>query len=318
MKKRIGIPRALLYYKYYPFFKTFLEGFGFEVLVSPATNEEILQKGVSLCMDEACLPVKVFCGHVAWLKDKVDYVFIYRIASVEKKDFLCSKFWGLTDIARNIFPGCSWLLLNINCNKNPFFLSLFSFGLRFSKNPFKVLKIIREANKKQAEFLRLTEDKKLNVLEAIEQIEQAKPAKKESLSYKTKIAILSHPYNLYDCFINQGILEKLKDMGVEIFTYEMIPKKRLLKECQTFRNIYWTYDREIAGATSFFIKEGIDSIIFIVSFPCGPDSTVIDYLIRKFKDKVPLLNIVIDEHRQDTGLLTRLESFVDIVRMRKK
>jgi predicted nucleotide-binding protein (sugar kinase/HSP70/actin superfamily) len=317
MKKRIGIPRALLYYKYYPLFKTFLEGFGFEVLVSPATNEEILQKGVSLCMDEACLPVKVFCGHVDWLKDRVDYIFIHRIASIEKKDFLCSKFWGLADIARNIFPGCSWLVLNINCNKSPLFLSLASFGLKFSKNPIKVLKVIKEANKKQAEFLRLTEDKKLNVLEALEQ-DGPIDSNKEPLSYHTKIAVLSHPYNLYDCFISQGILEKLKNMGVKVLTHEMVPQEELLKECQAFKNIYWTYDREIAGATSFFIKEGIDGVIFIVSFPCGPDSMVIDSLMRKFKNKIPLLNIVIDEHRQDTGLLTRLESFVDIVRMRKK
>lgn len=35
---RVGIPRALLYYQYYPAWKTFFEEMGAEVVVSPPTT----------------------------------------------------------------------------------------------------------------------------------------------------------------------------------------------------------------------------------------------------------------------------------------
>jgi predicted nucleotide-binding protein (sugar kinase/HSP70/actin superfamily) len=317
MRKRIGIPRALLYYKYYPFWRSFLEGLGFQVIVSPPTNKEILSKGIKVCTDEACFPLKVFCGHIAWLKERVEQIFIYRIRSIERRGFLCSKFWGLPDIVRNLFPKCSLLTLNIDCNKHSYFKPLFWLGLKFKRNPYQVLRIIKEAARNQKEFLKLMQDKKHNVLEAIEVMEKGKFFKREPFSYKLKIALLSHPYNIYDRFISLDILKKLEDMKARVFTYEMIPEKELLKERKTFENIYWTYDREIAQAASLFIKEGIDGIVFVVSFPCGPDSLVIDYLIRKFKNRVPILNLVIDEHQADTGIQTRLESFLDIVKRRR-
>ena len=49
--------------------------------MSPKTNRDILNTGQA-CVDEACLPVKVFHGHVDYLKDKVDYIFIPKFISL--------------------------------------------------------------------------------------------------------------------------------------------------------------------------------------------------------------------------------------------
>ena len=51
------------------------------------------------------------------------------------------------------------------------------------------------------------------------------------------------------------------------------------------------------------------------TFPCGPDSLVNELLIRKIKD-IPTINILIDEQNANTGLETRLESFIDIIKER--
>lgn len=314
---RIGIPQALLYYKYYPFWKTFLERLGFQVVVSPATNREIFYDGINICMDEACFPVKVFCGHIAALKDKADCIFIPRIASVEKRGFLCSKFSGLPDIVRNLFPDCHVLSPNIDLNQDSLFKTFFTFGLQFTRNPIRILSALRAAQDRQEKFLNLMHEKRLTPPEAIEFLEQGKQFSKVFGFQGIKIAILGHPYNLYDDFINLDMLKRLKDMHVEILTLEMVPEKRLIEESRPLWNIYWTYDRELAAAAMYFSKQGIDGIIFIVSFPCGPDSLVIDYLTRKLGQRIPILNLVIDEHRGDAGFLTRLESFVDLIRRKK-
>lgn len=315
--KRIGIPRGLLFYKYFVLWKEFLKGLGFEVLISPPTTKEILLEGVRSCVDEACFAVKVFCGHVAYLKDKVDYLFIPRYASVEKKGFLCAKFWGLPDIIRNTFPDAPVILSpNIDCNKRSLFEAYLFFALELKKSFFKILKSWQSAQNKQKEFELLMEEKRFGLLEAMGLTERDRILRRDSPS--VRIALLGHPYNIYDSVASQDILKRLEDMGAEVSTAEMVSKDRLQKESGDFWNIYWTYDRELAGAVQHFLKEGIDGVIFIVSFPCGPDSLIIDYLTRLISDRLPVLNLVIDEHQSEVGVLTRLEAFIEIVRRRKR
>ena len=97
----IGIPRALLYFDYFPMWQTFLNYLGFSIIISPPTTKDILNIGVSLCVDDACLPVKLFHGHVAYLKEKVDVIFVPRLVSVAPGEFICPKFIGLPEMIKN-------------------------------------------------------------------------------------------------------------------------------------------------------------------------------------------------------------------------
>ena len=61
--------------------------------------------GAQYCVDEACLPVKVFHGHVCYLKDKCDLLFIPRIMQLYKDEYICPKFCGLPEMVINSIPG---------------------------------------------------------------------------------------------------------------------------------------------------------------------------------------------------------------------
>ena len=63
-------------------------------------------------------------------------------------------------------------------------------------------------------------------------------------------------------------------------------------------------------------NSNIDGIIFLSSFPCGPDSLVNELAIRKLDD-IPSIKITVDESTATSGLITRLESFVDILKARR-
>ena len=101
---RVGIPKGLLFCKYHPFFETFFTGLGAEVIVSEETNKKILNLGVQTCVDEACLPVKIYHGHVASIKDQCDLLVIPRIMRVFHKEFICPKFCGLPEIVQHSIP----------------------------------------------------------------------------------------------------------------------------------------------------------------------------------------------------------------------
>jgi len=72
---KIGIPKALLYYYYFPLWKVFFEKLGHQVIVSDATSKEIVDRGVKVSVPELCVPIKIHNGHMLDLVDKgADYI----------------------------------------------------------------------------------------------------------------------------------------------------------------------------------------------------------------------------------------------------
>ncbi|HOK29984.1 MAG TPA: acyl-CoA dehydratase activase-related protein, partial [bacterium] len=61
---KVGIPRVLLFYRYYPMWKAFFESLGVEVIPSSITNKQIMDASVEHAVSEACLPIKLAYGHI--------------------------------------------------------------------------------------------------------------------------------------------------------------------------------------------------------------------------------------------------------------
>jgi predicted nucleotide-binding protein (sugar kinase/HSP70/actin superfamily) len=88
---RIGIPRALLYYKFADMWETFFERLGAEVMVSPITTKKIKEEALKIAPNEDCYSTKLYFGHVLALEDKVDYLFIPRFGGYRWNCVSCPK-----------------------------------------------------------------------------------------------------------------------------------------------------------------------------------------------------------------------------------
>ncbi|MBW2187524.1 MAG: CoA-substrate-specific enzyme activase, partial [Deltaproteobacteria bacterium] len=76
-KKTIGIPRALMLYKMFPMAYNFFRNLGYNVLLSPKTDEDIIRRSQELVEEEMCLPVKLILGHLSWLEEQnCDAIFM--------------------------------------------------------------------------------------------------------------------------------------------------------------------------------------------------------------------------------------------------
>ncbi len=76
-KGRIGIPRVLHFFEYYPYWRAFFETLGYEVVNSDLSNHDIVESSLEKFVAETCFPVKMAFGHVDNLiKKKVDYIFL--------------------------------------------------------------------------------------------------------------------------------------------------------------------------------------------------------------------------------------------------
>jgi predicted nucleotide-binding protein (sugar kinase/HSP70/actin superfamily) len=108
-------------------------------------------------------------------------------------------------------------------------------------------------------------------------------------------------------------------MNVKLVTPEMISLEGLDRGISALvGKPYFTYEREVVGAGGYYLMSQVDGIISVVAFGCGPDSMMIDVVARAAKRQFhkPLVNITIDEHTAEAGLVTRLEAFVDMLQRR--
>jgi predicted nucleotide-binding protein (sugar kinase/HSP70/actin superfamily) len=86
--------------------------------------------------------------------------------------------------------------------------------------------------------------------------------------------------------------------------------------------MYWRHEEEIMQAIRYFLTKGrgeIDGVIFLISFACGPDSLISELIMRDMKVVgLPFLEITMDEHSGEAGMITRIEAFVEMARRKKK
>ena len=303
MKKiTIGIPKAFLFYRYNILWTTYLKKLNCKIIYSNNTNKNTIRLGNTYSIDESCLSSKIYLGHVAEIKDICDYILVPRISNYGHIDKVCVRFNATYDLIHNSFPNTKILDYNIeNTTNHTEFKELIKLGLKINKNIFKVLYSYFYAKRKEKRYRRLLmeeQEKKLN-------------------SNKLKILIVSHPYNIYDKYIGYPIVKFLTNMDIELIYADKLDKKIAISLSKKLSpTLYWIYSKELIGSIEYY-KDYIDGIIFLTTFPCGPDSLVNELLIRKINN-IPITNILIDESTAEAGIQTRLESFIDIIKGKKE
>lgn len=295
----IGLPRALFYWKRPYFWEIFFKTLGFEVLLSPETNKEIVEKGVMAADAETCFSVKVLYGHVLTLEGKADLIFIPRLKRDEEGLEYCLKFFALPDL----FP----LLL-----KTP----IISPQLDLKKEKIEDI-LLKLAN----ELGRGREITERAIKKSLEKEEEEKEKIKREYqrkiqSGKKKIVLISHPYNLYDEYANLRIKKKIEDLGGEAIFIDQVPVNSRVFANQIRKiRFHWEFGQEMLDQVREVITKKIQGAIEISAFQCGCDPVVKEFVEREFKEKkIPFLYLLIDEHTGEAGLQTRLEAFFDTLK----
>ena len=329
---KVGIPRALLFYQQYPMWRTFFEELGAEVSLSPATTRGILSGGAIRVVAETCLPTKIFLGHCIALGNEVDFSFVPSVKSIERNVYNCSKFVGLPDLVRQtIRDGAPMVDIDIDVNQGMRKVrdEIHRVGRRFTRLPWKIDRAMDRALSADREYQEAMR-RGLTPLEAIEALfpdQPYRPSPVRNMSTVTRttrplvVALIGHPYNIYDEFVNHNLVGRLRSMNVKLVTPEMISLEGQNAGISALvGKPYFTYEREVVGAGGYYLSESvdIDGIISVVAFGCGPDSMMIDVVSRAAKKRFnkPMMNITIDEHTAEAGLVTRLEAFVDMLQRR--
>lgn len=295
---KIGVPRGLYYYKLDTFMKNLLDLPGVEMVVSPDTNKKILNDGVNACVDDACLPVKIFHGHVRYLRDKCDLIILPRVMEVERKEFVCPKFCGLPEMVQNSIPGLPPVI------DGPMYLHDMQSILKWSESIGRAAGV--DKNRVRESFRCAFR----NPASSYRGINDS--------TKMLKIGLLGHVYNIYDNMANMNVIKKLSCLDAGVITEECVAEN---DKTGVYNSLlidpFWTSVKDTLGAGIHLAKRNlVDGIVYLSSFQCGIDSVIVD-LLRDFVGQFPMLVLKLDEHSGEAGMETRLEAFVDMIKRRR-
>lgn len=299
-KIKIGIPRTFLYYRNYILWKTFFEGIGCTLIVSSPTKRGMIEEGRRLSVDEACLPSKIYLGHIKELSLKCDYILVPRICNYGIGNRVCIRFNGIYDVVNNLFD-VDILDYDIDYLKGKFeIIGFIKMGIRLRKNIFCILYYYFMGKFKEKRYFNSLVCKQDKVFR----------------SSRMKVLIVAHPYVIYDEYLSGNIIRYFKDNDIDILYSDRLDRKTSIGYAEDFSDtLYFLYSKEIIGSV-FYYKDNVDGIIFLSSFPCGPDSLVNELASLRLGD-VPSIKIMVSDSSGTEGLMTRLESFTDILKARR-
>lgn len=323
---QIGIPRALSYYDFYPFWYGFFSGLGIEIVLSDVTTKQTMSRGSSVVVPETCLPVKVYVGHILNLLDKgIDKIFVPSIQSIAPKIYNCSKLRGLPDLIRNVVKR-KFTLIEATLDKSEKNSGLYDFlkeiAAQFGITDFEKIKAASKQAWKVYNNFHIMTKSGVPYKQALKSaIENKVVIAENQKTYPINVALIAHGYNLYDERVSMKIFEKLEKLDSKVYTALNLTQEQMKEGLNAMNTrLYWANEYEISGAAAHYIQDrNIDGIITINAFGCGPDSLMLERIARfARKYNKPILHLSIDEQTGEAGFVTRLEAFVDMLYRKKR
>jgi predicted CoA-substrate-specific enzyme activase len=305
----IGIPRILYFHEMFPYWKAFFTELGYRVVLSDATNKELIRKGVENVVAETCFPIKVSHGHVLNLLEKgVKQIFLPSIVNLKPShpeipnSAACpyaqsfpyavpSSIDFKKDRVKILQP-----ILHFGYERESLEKELVKFGKSLHSGAERVRRAMRKAERFQALFYQSLLNRGKEVLDQV--------------GAEDKImVIVGRPYNSCDSGVNLEIPKKLRDLGVLPLPMDFLPLESIAPS-KEIQEMYWRYGQRILAAGMIIKEDPRLYGVYITNFGCGPDS-FINHFFRDLSKGKPYLQLEIDEHSADAGAITRCEAFLD-------
>lgn len=318
----VGIPRALLFYRFGVLWTTFFEGIGRTVVVSEPTDKAIADEGEHLSVDECCLASKVFVGAVASLVGRCDAVFVPSYPTGDHRAGFCTKFQSVTDVVKSTFRDQHLRVISCEVRnarkvkevRRPFE----EMAARMGVSPRDARRAFKSAWEAQEAHDKALADAQVRTMRALDERRRA-AARPDGAAGQPPLGILvvAHPYITHDAYLSGAVVDGLEAMGAQVIYADAVDHDKAYKKSFEFSDTMpWLVNRELIGAI-LMLEDHIDGIVLISAFPCGPDSMTDDAIMRCIQG-TPILNLMIDAQSGTAGVETRVESFVDILRFQQK
>ncbi|HSW29452.1 MAG TPA: acyl-CoA dehydratase activase [Longimicrobiales bacterium] len=314
-RTRIGIPRSLAFHDLFPWWRTFFAHLGMDVVLSSETNSEIVRRTAQTAAAETCYPVKLAFGHVAELLEKdVDFVFLPSILDREDlgpgqvRNHNCPWIPAAPHmVAAHLRPGAKqprYLMFPFHMQQpvaRRRELGVLAGQLGVSRR--RVLAAAARGDAAQAEFYAALHELGRSTLASLG------PG-------RTGVVVVGRPYNTCDLGVCQDLPRKLRKLGVLPIPMDLLTGMTVDLGAD-HKDMYWRSGQAILGTARLMATDPRLQAIYLTSFHCGPDSFLLSYFRREMGGK-PFLELEVDDHTAEAGIVTRCEAFLDSLHIERE
>ena len=345
----IGLPMVLAYWETLPFWRTFWESLGFDVLVSPESTRPIYERGLhAVTSDTECFPGKLVHGHIRWLEEHgADRIFFPSISTRKSENTektsvsMCGIVKGFPLVVKNSdnpeergrsaydMPVFFWYTDNDRERQLSGYVSE-TFGI-----PKKIVKeAVREGEAAYQAFRTKLLEQGQKVLDRLKEEEAAWEAGSQSADRTggsrqgakgadsvppLAVILASRPYQ-NDDLVNHNIPELFTSQGISVLTADSIPGLETMDLSQSRLDVVNNYHARMLSSAIYAAEHESLEYVQIVSFGCGHDAYLSDEIIRIMKEisgKTPLI-LKVDESDIRGPLSIRVRSFLSTVERKRR
>ncbi len=290
--------------KYIKLLARSLVNLGVNIHLPPVTTDKTIQLGVRNTAEMVCFPLKPTLGNfIEALDNGANTLLMYDSQG------LCRlrHFWKIQEFILKSM-GYEFEMFNINFSNALTVLQELS-GASYAK-------IVRE------------------VIRFYNRLRKIDKAKEKWSSSKPNIGIIGEMFTCCDERINYGIESKIDKLGaspVNTVTLSSFIRESFLKKIH-FPSTRRRYDKRAEvyfnGPLGGHAKQNIshllelvdrkiDGVIHLLPMSCMPETSIEPFVTAICRDNnTPLLRIPIDENTAEANLETRLETFIELIKMR--
>lgn len=281
---------------------------GLNILLPPRTTDKTIQIGVRNTSEMFCYPIKPTLGNFAEALDNGANTLLMYDSMGQCR---LKHYWKIQEFTLKKM-GYEFEMCNLSPKNAISLLSRLSGSSKF-KVVKEFLKFYHNIKEYDNEKLRWSED-------------------------MPNIGIVGEMFTCCDESINHGLEQKLYDLGVKpvntvtlsgflrASTVGKLPfftssksKKHKIEAQKYFNGKLGGHGIENIASVLDLAERGIDGIIHILPMSCMPETTIEKYMDSICQDnKIPLLRIPIDENTADANLETRLETFAELIKIKRQ
>jgi predicted nucleotide-binding protein (sugar kinase/HSP70/actin superfamily) len=129
------------------------------------------------------------------------------------------------------------------------------------------------------------------------------------------VVVIGRPYSTNDLGANLDLPYKLRRLGVLPLPMDILPLGDAALP-PLHDDMYWRSGQDILRAGVLVRDDPRLQAIYLTNFNCGPDAFLVTFFRETLGSK-PFLELEVDDHTADAGMITRCEAFLDSLDLRR-
>jgi len=290
--------------KYTEVFRQLLKSFKLSVVSPPPITERTIKLGVKHSADMICYPFKIVLGNfIEAIEQGANSLIMYD--SRGKCRF--RHYWILHEL----------ILRNL--------------GYEFKMYPLCLKNLLKSIKKLNPDLSYLSIFR--NLRQGWQKLKEIEGPSLGKMNGGVKMGIVGEIYTCLEPAANFNIERKLKKLGVNVYNTVRISdfikvsartnylEKRIYKKraARYLNGPLGGHGYENLYNALYLCEKGIDGIIHLLPLSCMPETTIEPIINKICADhSVPLLRLFIDETNSELNFDTRIETFAEMIKRRKK